>query len=61
MHQTPFVFRKHRVTVPRQESRHRRWIPGVLLALALLLCFLAFAGRFLKVPETFVSFEDSHS
>ena len=59
MHQTPFVFRKHRVTVPRQERTKRRRIPVLLSALALLLCFLAFASRFLSDLATQIAVSDA--
>lgn len=59
MHHAPFVFRRHRVTAPRQELAKRHWVPLFLLGLALLLCFLGVAGRFLSELATQIAVSDA--
>ena len=58
MHPAPFALRRHRVTFPRQERARRRF-PLLLLCLALLLCFLGFAGRFLSELATQIAVSDA--
>ena len=58
MHQAPYAFRKHRVTFPMREKTRRRF-PLMLLCLALLLCFLGFAGRFLSELATQIAVSDA--